>query len=317
MVYNYGFRAVDADGDLGDFDNDDYFFSYANPAGMALSNGTAGNISFTVNTLCDGWKVCIRDNKPKGGIRSVAIMDDLYGDIISPPDSLRSRGIKGYVFSNCSFTPTDDPNGIGEIILTGKDSAVCYKVLAVDASKDAYAPIVVTDNSGNYTLLELHFNHSYYSVTPSDSLAAGLIQYKSTSDGKIVFTNLLTSPRNYIISNVKLTHADSAFSIVSTTPSLPVTLKPGEMLTVNIRLTATDTLRHDDSLYISTDCFMHSIPLSFTGGTGLISAGDVDFGAVLVGAKKCVNTTVPNVGNMPFVLDTNYLLQNKTWVKTS
>ena len=315
MIYSFGQAANDASNTLGAFDGDDYYFSYANPAAMVLSAGASSpSMSVKIDTLCSSWHICITDHRldlNKGGIRAAFLLSDSSGDIVTPPDSVRAKGITGYQYANTSFDPKDNPIGNGEINFSGNDSSVCFDVRIDDASKDGYAPVYVLDNGGNAKLIELRFNKARVAYTPPDSQSFGVIQVGGSNGTVIQFINLATSTRSYTVAKAALTNTKNSFEVTAITPTLPALIKPGDTLWVHLRFSANDTSKHYDSILIVTDCFSQTIPISGEGGTPLIVAGDIDFKTVLVGFKKCDTTSVRNVGKLPFTL-TSFLLQNTT-----
>ncbi len=311
MVYHYGNRAVDADGDLGDFDNDDNFFAYGLPVGMVLTAGIPPNMTIKVDTNCAGWHITAIDHRQFGGIKSALLLDDPFGDIVVPTDSMIKKGVNGYQYFNTSFDPISDPARNREITFTGNDSVVSFDVLVDNVSQDGYAPVYVIDNAGNPILIELRFQKALVEYQPKDTLSFGLLKVGDAKDSVIKFINLPTNKRNYLILKADLIQNDPAFKIDSVRPPIGSTLRPGDTLKIFTHFTAIDTIAHFDTVRIKTDCFENLIPIVGEGGTPLILAGDIDFGTILVGSTKCDTTSVRNVGKLPFTLTVDYLLKNK------
>jgi hypothetical protein len=308
MIYHYGNRAIDADGDLGDFDNDDNFFAYALPLGAVLGTGDTARMTIKVDTLCTGWRICATDHAENGGIKSAFLADDPVGDIY-PFDKAHGP----YQYYNTSFTPDLDPNATREIIFEGLDTTECFDVTIDNIGKDGYAPVIITDSRGNGKMVELYYKKAAVAYTPvPDEVTNFGIQYIfDIKDMTFKFINLPTSQKPYIIEKIDLVKKNPAFQILSYTPNkaLPFTLSPGDTLTINVRFTYSDTGYFFDSLMMKTDCFTTYWPIEGTVGTGIITTSDHDFGNVVVGSSACTDTIkIHNIGNMPFVLTPGYQL---------
>ncbi len=310
MIYHYGNRAIDADGDLGDFDNDDNFFAYALPLGALLGTGDSAKMTIKVDTLCTGWHICATDHNPNGGIKGASLADDPFGDIFTYDPKVRGP----YQYINTSFTPDLDPNNTRELVFNGIDSTQCFDVTVDNISKDGYAPVFITDNNGNGKMIELYFKKAAVAYKPSPDATTNLgIQYVlDIKDSTFLFINKDSSQKPYIIEELEFLKKSPAFQILSFTPSpLPFTLSPGDTFTIKVRFTYSDTGYFFDSLKLKTDCFTTYWPIEGTVGTPLIIASDHDFGNVIVGDTRCIDTvTVRNVGNMPFTLTAAWLMSN-------
>ena len=153
MVYNYGFRALDPNFDLGDFDGDDFFFSYGLPVGM--KTGGAPHIRITVDTFCSYWNVCAHDSTfglSNQGIKNVTLLDDSSGDILKP----------GYQFKNMRLDDSLDPDHTNEINFTGDDSDVCFKVLVNKPYRYCFAPLCsYSDDREMRYFVQLNYDHPY------------------------------------------------------------------------------------------------------------------------------------------------------------
>jgi hypothetical protein len=308
MIYHYGNRAIDSDGDLGDFDNDDNFFAYALPLGAVLGTGDSADMVIKVDTLCTGWRICATDRHVNGGIKSAIIADDPYGDIFPYDETKRGP----YQYYNTSFTPDLDPNNTREIIFDGLDTTECFFVTIDNIGKDGYAPVFITDNNGNGKMVELYYKKAAVAYQPSPDIMTNFgIQYiLDTKDSTFMFINQPTSQKPYIIEEVDLIKKSPAFKIISTDPTpLPFTLSPGDTFRIKVQFTYNDTGYFMDSLKMKTDCFTTYWPIEGTVGTGIIVAADHDFGNVVVGSTACTDTvSLKNIGNMPFTLTDKWVL---------
>jgi hypothetical protein len=316
IVYHYGMRAIDPDRDLGDFCGDDFFFSYALPIGMTVSAGS-GNPVVKVDTLCSSWHVCVHDSV---ALTSVTLIDDPNGNVYGRP---------GKSYKNVYFDLNSDPNQTGEIVFNGNDTSACFDVLVSNPFDTAYAPLYIVDKNGHHLdpILELRYKApsvkellqvpnppnppTYIKV---DTLQYGLIRVGASNQvcSTLVFINNSVKGANPFHITGAAMQKGIGFKITSTTPTLPVSLKGGDTLQVQVCFTATDTTLYSDSVVITTDCFNAPLLALGKGGTPLIYATDFDFGKVSVGTTKCGPVIVENRGNMPFLLTKNWLLHNTT-----
>ncbi len=308
MISTYGNRAIDADGDLGDFDNDDNFFSYALPLGYQYISPDSGNISITIDTLCNSWRVCVTDMTLGGDISSATLLDDPYADIIIPPS-----GHAPYQYMNAIFDSKDDPNNTRDIIFGGNDSSVCFNVKVENIGKDAYAPIMIANAHGHTRIIELSFKKSAVEITP-DPLTGGSFGVNmvgTNTDSTFMFVNLSTSSGNYLVSEASLIGTDTSMKIISVIPPLPALIKPGDTLKYKVRFSARDTNVHLDTIRLVTDCSTTLLPIAGEGGSGIIVASDHDFGHTIVSDTRCTDTLqIKNIGKLPFTLTRDFLLQD-------
>jgi hypothetical protein len=282
--------------------------SNAMPAGMSLRNRAVPNaLTYTVDTLCSGWRICVRDNNSGGGIKMMTLLEDPTSDLVA--------GSNGrLVYKNCSFTTQFEVNDRTEVVLPGKDSQYCFTVQVDDPSHNAFAPIEVMDNAGNSIIIELSFKSAAISITPSPVDSGLIFRYPrigNTVCEKYVFRNNTNSPRAYNFSGAKIAKdGDSWFSLFSVEPPLPALIQPGDSLVMNICFTGKDTNTRSTSLELSSDCFTTSLPIRGTASTGIIEASDCDFAEVLVGTAKCKPVTITNIGHADLVLTKNWLIEN-------
>jgi hypothetical protein len=308
IIYHYGNRAIDPDGDLGDFDYEDYFFSYASSLGYQYTSPDTGNISITVDTLCNSWKVCVTDNMVGGSVSSITLLDDPYGDFIIPPS-----GHAPYQYFNVTFDPKDDPSGTHEIIFSGDNKSECVTINIQNPGKDGYAPLLLATRDGQTKVIELSLSKSLIAISPDPETGGnlGLIKVGTAHDTMGRFINLPSSQRNYLVTSVSLSGSDTAMKILSVTPALPALIKPGDTLKYAVRFSAHDTSKHFDTLLIATDCSMIRIPLMGEGGCGIIVTSDLDFGYIIIGSSVCIDTLrIKNIGKLPLTLTPDFLLQD-------
>jgi hypothetical protein len=306
IVYNCGNRGLDPDFNLGDFDGDDFFFSYGSPAGMNLGGGTA-NMTVKVDTLCSFWKICVTDNSNKA-IRSVVLLDDPGGDILKHP---APNPPYGYAYSNATLSDGVDPAYSNEIVFPGSDTSVCFEADVQNIFKNGYAPILISDEEGNSKLIELRYGAPIVSLAPDSGEFTNILLQNDTCQ-RFVFKN--ESPSG--VQALNMLSADllvgKYFWISGTVPQLPASIKAGDSLIVRACFAPKDTNTHVDTLVFITDCGISRVPLIGSGAIPIIVADDHNFGSVLVGTTKCDTVRVRNIGKAPLQLTKDWLLHNST-----
>ncbi len=318
MVYFFGMRGIDIDNNIGTADPDDYFFSFGTPVGMSLVTGGSSLITAKIDTFCSSWNVCIHDRNVTypalSGITSVSLLNDPDGNIVRP----------GRKSVNVHFDETLDPNNMGEIDYTGKDSVVCINVSVNNPLDTAYAALYISDNIGNHQLLDLRYKAPHFilrelgkTVLFADTLLkVDTVFFPTTRVGGEICSTLVIintgslGSKSFTLSNIFLKKNDGQFKISSITPSIPVALKPNDTLKVSLCFEAKDKGRYNDSLILLTDCFTAPIPVIGEAGTPLIIATDIDFGSVALGSQSCLPLTITSVGSLPFLLTKNWLLHD-------
>ncbi len=307
IMYNYGFRGIDPDRDIGDNDEDDCFFSYANPVGFAAKTGEPTQFTVTADTLCGRWNVCIDlSSKHHAGIKSMILLQDSAGDFVKP----------GHQAVNVAFDSKDDPEGLGEVLLNDLDSHRCIIVNVKDIFTDAYAPLYILDNHGNGYLVELRYNAPQVvrTITPAGygNITGDTIHFPLTALGEqecvtYVIRNAgsaVNGDPSIQISNVRLDSASTYFTITGQTPQTPVSLAAGDSMVLTLCFIAQDTDIHTNKLIVETPCSDAPVNLVAQAGTGIITATDFDFGASVLGSVNCdQRVTISNIGNYPFVLN--------------
>jgi hypothetical protein len=314
MIYSYGMRVVSINQEIGDNTGDDFFFEYALPAGMKLSTGIEAPIQITVDTLCTSWRIHLQDsNKINGGIKEIFLLDDPEGIYYS-----YGYGHQDAKYKNVRLDISLDPlnNGYFNPDLQNKDTFSFYLNIN-DPLLEAFAVIVIIDNLGNARLLDLHqnapgisFSTSPIPINKPDSIVLLPIKIGESICTSFVFKNLNTTNE---INPVEITsaifkHPESGFSI-ATFPHIPIKLYPSsqygyynDSLLLNLCFTPNDSLRHYDTLIVSSNCFSIPIVLEAKGMTGLIEAEDANFGTVVIGDTAYKNIEVKNIGGASFSL---------------
>ncbi len=319
-IYNYGFRAIDPDRDLGDFCADDEFFAYALPIGFISGKTGNTNITANVDTLCAKWRICAHvRGKNKPGIKQITILDDPNGDVVRP----------GRQFHNVFFDPAVDPDNTRELNLPGNDSDYCVDIYVKNPLDTAYCPLYIVDNNGNSKLVELRYNGGKLQLVIKPNFPNGTdsIIFPTTGIGEEVCATLYyinsgdsaNGDPNIYIESSDLKKGTVGFTVTKTEPGLPTALSPrnktnrkngGDTLAITVCFNPKDTAVHIDTLLFTTACVKAPVTLIGPGGTPLIYATDHNFGSVAVGDSKCDTISVKNVGNLPFTLTNNFLLHN-------
>jgi hypothetical protein len=303
MVYLYEMR-IAASTNLGGPSDPNDPHEYAAPTGMQLNTGVEPQFQYTIDstTNCSSWHICVKDvSGDNPGIKTVMLVDDPDGVYFQPASKLKNVSFDESVpeFSNGELHPN----------LAHPTDVYCFDVKTIDPLDSALAPIAIVDNKGNALFLQLHYNASTLALALdplSPNRADSIVFPVETVGQKIcttfVFNNtaLATSPgaKPILIKSISLKQGgDYVISSISNPP--PYSIPPQQADTLHLCYTATDTLRHRDSIIIQTDCFTFPISLDAHGRTGLILTYDEDFGYGIIGKKKCGSVQVQNVGSAP------------------
>ncbi|MEI8134612.1 MAG: choice-of-anchor D domain-containing protein [bacterium] len=301
MVYFYGMRLFTADNHLGEYNYANFVDEYSAPAGMQLNTGVYPSFITDIQTTCSGWHVCIRDtgaNDP--GVKAAILIDDPDGVYWNTPAK----------FSNVSFDETSSDFADGELHPhVHSNSAYCFDVNFVSPLAAASAPLAIVDNLGNAIILRLDRPAPAVKLitSPPTSSRSDSIVFPVKKIGEQICTTFVLkntaakggAPIN--LNAVTLTAGDPTY-IASTTMNFPHAIVAGDSALVQVCYTPIDSLRHQDSLILKTDCFNLTITLDAHGSTGLISASDLDFKSIVAGDTSCKSIQVKNVGSAPFTL---------------
>ncbi len=314
MVYAYTVQDYAAFNDeLGRIDptnGANFMNEYASPAGMQLNTGVTP--SFVVNSTqkCTGWHICVADtSKEDPGIKAAILIDDPDGVYWSTPTK----------FSNVSFTAESPDYADGELHPHWHSKeGYCFDINYVDPLSGAFAPMAIVDNLGNAIILNLERSAPTVklSTLPATQKRADSIVFPVKKIGEQICTTFVvknTAPKNgsaLNFSSALLTNSDPSYKIISITPPLPHSLAASDSITLQVCYTPPDSSRHRDSLIINSDCFALTISLDAHGSTGLISAGDIDFGSVKIGETVTKIVQIKNIGSANFNLTREYLFSD-------
>ncbi len=285
----------------------------AAPAGMQLNSGVAPAFSVAIDTLpnCMGWNICVSDsNKNDPGIRVVSLVDDSEGVYY---------GKIGTKYHNVTFDSASLDLYRGELLPQWHSSqSYCFTVKISNRLASTSAPIGIIDNNGNGVLLRLSRNAPQYSLKtiPIGSIRPDSIFFPQQIVGSRICTTFVFKNTGIIgstpldFTSAKLKKGDAAFTINSITPQLPYGVVSQDSFKIELCYDAKDSLRHKDSLIVSTDCFEIAISLDAHSETGLINADNLDFDSITVGTESCKNLLIHNAGLAPFTIMKSWLLSD-------
>ncbi|MDP4198796.1 MAG: choice-of-anchor D domain-containing protein [Bacteroidota bacterium] len=306
-VYQYGMSGFDFDGDLGDWDADDFFNEYAAPCGQSFGIDGAGAPKISVDTLCSSWNLHVLDTLILDHfISAVDILDDPLGVIKKRPGS-----DGGYVSTNVAFDP------VNYTIVPGDSTKVNPTIVVVNPLKDAEAWVWAVNGAGEDTLVHLLYTApalAFGAITHTgpDSLAFLNAQEGVDTCSYFVFKNNgAPGSGNYSLKNISFRMGNQGFS-ATTDPKLPASLNPGDSVIIHVCFNATEAGRvFLDTLVAQTDC--PTVLGALIGSTTLpeINATDWNFGSQnLIGKTVCHTVRVWNSGKAPFTLNKNWVMEN-------
>ncbi len=292
-VYNYGTR-----------DNDQIKATYGYAAAAAASFGSISDAApprMKFDSSCTTFNLTLTDSSVDGrGIGDISLLYD--------PNGLVYRG-KPYVSSNVSLVV--DPYDLGA-------KSVTAHVTVNNALLDAFAAVYVTDRAGKDTVYAFRYSGVKVAATPGTQLMSEVlygtgacVDYVMTNNGK------LSIPVKGVTLE-SITNGQTPAFTLTTTPALPMILKPNQTVSIHVCYTATDTGLiniHKDSIQVVTDCYTANLAeVNGYGAVPLIYSFDVDFGNVVVGATKCLPVTIKNVSpNKDLTLTKNILFNSNVF----
>jgi hypothetical protein len=296
MVYHFGEREWDNSGDYGgQVEAEDFFGSDAHPGGMSLFNKSSLNhLQISVDTLCSGWKVCVDDGNEFGGIRYISLLNDPKGNLFAGTN---------YQYKNCSFPALIDPHALNEFSLPGDRRFYCFSVNVGNPSQEAYAPLMIYDNAGNYTIIELRMKPRNITYTPDPFINSGLFGKTRVGDTSCItfaVRNGTSNTEQMIITSAKT--ITPTFTIRSVSHTLPASIAPGDSLLIDVCYSSIDEKIHRDDITLGSDCSPLVIPLEARSSFPVITATDAAIGKVNEGINYCKDIQVKNEGELPFIV---------------
>jgi hypothetical protein len=165
----------------------------------------------------------------------------------------------------------------------------------IDSTQDAYAPIVITDASGNLKFIKLEYSGKQ--LTPDPTFAG----FSGVRIGDTVTKSVVVrSSNSFLIKKVEVAHAET-FTL-SYQKSLPYLLTPGDSFEAAISFKPSDTILASAYIQYSNECMMLEQAFTAQGATGLIMAEDKDFGVIAEGSSRCHDIRIENKGSASFSL---------------
>ncbi|HWF43301.1 MAG TPA: choice-of-anchor D domain-containing protein [Candidatus Kapabacteria bacterium] len=269
-------------------------WGYAAPCGMLYGARTLEPKPRTsITRECDRWSVRVTDILPGDqGIADVELLNDPNGIFTRPP----------HVSYNASIFPNPPQ------FIPG-DTSVSFDVIINDVTRDSYAAILVTDRSGNDTIIELRSIAIEYTLSSTkDSMLKVDAGAQACSTFSMVVQQTGSSD-TITVYPPHFAYGDKSFSVLSN-PSLPKVMHAGDSVQFTVCFNSVDTFAHRDSLVIPLGCLATNYLVRASGVTPIIIASDYDFGNVAVGDTVCHSITIQNTGNGTLIIDKNWVLQN-------
>ena len=310
IIYVYGMNQLSPFGSP-ESDYTTFETESATTAGMQLNTGISPSFAIDTTTTCSGWHVCVRDtgtNDP--GLRAVILIDDPDGVYWQTP------GVK---FTNVTFDSLSADYADGELHPHFHSSqSYCFDINFQSPFAAASAPLAIVDNLGNAVILRLDRSASTLKLSTnpptssrSDSIVFPVKQIGEQICTTFVFKNSAALGGTALnLLSALFTNTDTSYKLQSVIPPLPHLLVAQDSLLLQVCYTPGDSSRHRDSLVMKTDCFSIPISLDAHGSTGLIDAGDADFGSITAGTSLCKNLVIKNVGSARFTLRRSFILSD-------
>jgi hypothetical protein len=250
------------------------FFLFALSSRESIA--AADSISVTIDTLCDGWRICVTDNSDNGGIDIISCRDDEYG--------------------NCMIS--SEYSGNGYLYLPNNPKSYCFEAkkrwgyytatVRLDVCRkngECYSQFII-DSSKTCEITPLvYFHYSFGDLT-----------YNQLSEGKIVIRKPKFSDTDLLIKSVSLGNLQTGFSIKSISSQLPVSISSNDSLSITLNFLATKIGWVFDTILIVNACRTESVLLAGSILSGMINCSDIDFGDVFVGDTSCVAVRIVNTG---------------------
>ncbi|MEP7220371.1 MAG: hypothetical protein ABI876_15715, partial [Bacteroidota bacterium] len=193
------------------------------------------------------------------------------------PVGLRSISLDPSSVINAKLVPIN-PDRLSDII--GKTKAQ-VDIVPINPLKDAQARLVVKDRTGKVWYIYYTYQAERLDMD-KDSVNFGEVTKGQSLSTTITYTNPLN--RDVLIKEMKLTSGLDGFTIVSTDPAVPTTLKPGQTIKVVVRVDPNiDNKLYQDSLKAVLGCVNIAIPLTAETVQPIITIGDADFGIMVEG----------------------------------
>jgi hypothetical protein len=167
--------------------------------------------------------------------------------------------------------------------------------------RDAYAAVRIVSRTGKDTIIELRQNAFHFTLQSDSFKFVQAVGHDTCAT--IVLKNMSDSlARVFTFTNVAFTSRDSTLRILSTSPTLPTSFRPGDSLRVNFCYSPIDTLLRIDSIRLISDCSNIDLSIYSLGVSPIIKATDITYGTIPKGDSSCNAVTITNIGSSPLVI---------------
>lgn len=230
------------------------------------SKAATDSISVAIDTLCDGWRVCVTDNRVGGGITDITLP---YATTF-----------------NVMFGLTLDPNTDGFVTTVDTPKTFCFQIFRQTTYRSSEIQLLIGTTKGvitstfhgepRYRLIPDHGSYHVFDSYEYDVRS----NYNFSLRAPDIYTKAIT------VKEISLVRNDTCFSVQTFPSNLPVTLKYGESVDIELEYHAIRAGWNYDSLMIVTDC--DTTYMSFWGSSksGTIQAFDINFDSLYVGEEK-------------------------------
>jgi hypothetical protein len=256
--------------------------------GSRESMAATDSILVTVDTLCDRWKVHVKDLIDSRGIKRITL-NPIYSD--------------NFVLDPVSDT---DRNGVIEFDLMPKQ--VYFELLKINSKFTASAVINIDHRTGELSSRVLNSliddgRKVTYSPPLTDKYDFGTSVFKSSKLKKFRIVNEESSQKSLVVNDIWLESPSSNFSLSDISKPLPYILKQGDTITYTVSFNANIIYDTKNRVILDVECYKVDIPLEGHVLTGVIDVDDLDYGELFIGEKKCLDLMVKNIGNNWFTLN--------------
>jgi hypothetical protein len=222
-------------------------------------------------------------------------------------DSLRYETSQGCDTMNVAVTlPNSNAAGLRSIRLDAATNATIsfvqpllgtaqFNVFPIDQMMDAGGVVVITDRTNRTWRIPYNYKAEALSPEPAGPVDFGEIQEGVAVDTTIELTNPLTVP--VVITTMGWVMDNPEFQIVSP-PALPLTIGPGQSISVRVRITPTESNRESrDWLHIMLNCREYRIQMWANVFQPVFSiSSELDFGLLRLTQRDTLQLRICNDG---------------------
>jgi hypothetical protein len=240
------------------------------------------SISVTVDTLCEGWRVCITDEKVNGGLRSISIVD---------------------LNNNVFLDSQTDSSHNGSIVIHNAPKSYCFTLYRRAMYLPGKVSFVVENMRGELTTKEFLGG---YDFTFSSAQGAvhdfdfGTHEYYSSTSRQFVISKYKGNQKPVTIQEISVSGHSGCFVLEPFASLLPMQLIETTPITLDITYRVHAPQLTTDTLIIRTDCGTNRIVLRGYCWAPVITATDIDFGEIFVNEKFCNIFFFSNTGKSAF-----------------